>query len=45
MDSAGMHLIVAASIRAREHGGRLVIVRGCPAVDRVFTLTGNYRGS
>jgi anti-sigma B factor antagonist len=39
MDSAGAHTIVSASLRARLNGGRLVVVRGRPHVDRVFVLT------
>jgi anti-sigma B factor antagonist len=41
MDSAGVHVIIAASRRAREAGGRLVLVRGAPNVDRMFSLTGS----
>ena len=41
MDSSGVHAIVNASARARQRGSRLVILRGPPEVDRVFTLTGN----
>ena len=41
MDSSGVHAIVNASARARQRGSRLVILRGPPDVDRVFTLTGN----
>ena len=40
MDSAGVHTIVNASIDARQRGRRLVLLRGSPNVDRVFTLTG-----
>ena len=40
MDSSGLHLIVDASIRARANGSRLLILRGPPEVDRMFTLTG-----
>lgn len=39
-DSAGVHVVVNAGVRARAAGGRLVIVRAKPAVDRVFELTG-----
>lgn len=39
VDSAGLHAIEEASIRARTIGRRLIIVRGgCPDVARVFTL-------
>jgi anti-sigma B factor antagonist len=40
MDSAGVHAIVNASIDARQRGRRLVVLRGSPNVDRLFTLTG-----
>jgi anti-sigma B factor antagonist len=40
MDSSGVHLIVAASGRARRAGGRLVVVRGPVQVERVFALVG-----
>ena len=39
MDSSGVHAIVAASIRARQLGERLLLLSGSPGVDRVFTLT------
>jgi anti-anti-sigma factor len=41
MDSCGVHAIVNASARARQRGRRLVVLRGPPDVDRVFSLTGN----
>lgn len=40
MDSAGVHVIVDASIRARRAGLRLVVVAGTPNVTDVFRLTG-----
>jgi anti-sigma B factor antagonist len=40
MDCCGVQVIVNASIRARQAGGRLVVVRGPSSVDRVFGLTG-----
>jgi anti-anti-sigma factor len=40
MDCSGVHAIVDASIRAREDGRRLILLRGTPNVDRVFALTG-----
>ena len=43
MDSSGVHAIVNASIRAREVGHRLVLLRGGLDVDRVFTLTGSAK--
>ncbi len=39
MDSTGLRTVVAADSRAREAGRRVVVVRGCAAVDRVFTVT------
>jgi anti-sigma B factor antagonist len=41
MDSAGVHAIVNASVRARQDGRRLVLVRGRPDIYRMFTLTGS----
>jgi hypothetical protein len=38
---SGAHAIVNASISARQLGRRLVLLRGPPNVDRVFTLTGS----
>jgi hypothetical protein len=35
-----VHTIVDASIRARQVGHRVLLLRGPPGVDRVFTLTG-----
>jgi anti-anti-sigma factor len=40
MDCAGLHTIISASIRARQCGHRLVLLRGPPNVERMFTLTG-----
>jgi anti-sigma B factor antagonist len=40
MDCCGARVIVKASIRARQAGCRLVVVRGRSSVDRVFVLTG-----
>lgn len=37
IDSTGLRLIVAASVRSSEHGGQLSIVPS-PAVDRVIDL-------
>jgi anti-sigma B factor antagonist len=39
IDSAGVHVIVNASIRARAAGRRLVLVRGPARIDRLFALT------
>lgn len=41
MDSSGVHAIVDASVRARQIGHRLVLLRGPPNVDRMFALTGS----
>jgi anti-sigma B factor antagonist len=40
IDSAGVHAIVNASIRARKAGHRLVLVHGSPNVNRTFALAG-----
>jgi anti-sigma B factor antagonist len=40
MDSSGLHAIVDASIRARNAGRRLVVLRGPAGVDHMFALTG-----
>lgn len=40
MDSSGAHLTVAARGRARQAGGRLVVVRGPVQVERIFALVG-----
>jgi anti-anti-sigma factor len=39
VDSSGVHAIVDASIRSRQAGHRMLLLRGRPGVDRVFTLT------
>jgi anti-anti-sigma factor len=39
MDSTGLRVVIAADTRARERGGKLVIVRAAEEVDRVFRLT------
>jgi anti-sigma B factor antagonist len=41
MDSSGVHAIVDASSRARQHGRRLLLVRGPAHIDRIFSLTGH----
>jgi anti-sigma B factor antagonist len=41
IDAAGVRAIVGASVRARQLGRRLVLVRGNPNVNRMFTLTGS----
>jgi anti-anti-sigma factor len=39
IDSTGLRALIAADERAREGGGRLLIVRGAAAVDRAFEVT------
>ena len=39
MDSTGLRTVLAADARARERGGRLVVVRAPDEVNRVFQLT------
>lgn len=39
MDSAGVHVILQANIRAQQAGRQLVLVRGPSHVDRVLELT------
>jgi anti-anti-sigma factor len=39
LDGRGLRLILDRSARAREHGRTLSVVRGGPAVHRVFELT------
>jgi anti-anti-sigma factor len=41
IDSSGLQAIVKACIRAREVGRRLVLLRGPPNVDRMFTRAGS----
>ena len=41
IDTCGVRAIVAASVDARRAGRRLVLLRGRPAVDRMFALTGS----
>ena len=43
VDCSGLRVIVAAHHRARRRGGRLVVVRGAAAIERVLTLTGAHR--
>ena len=38
IDAAGVRTIVDASLRARQAGRRLVLLRGLPNIDRMFTL-------
>jgi anti-sigma B factor antagonist len=40
MDSSGVHLIVAASGRARQGSGQLVVVRGPVQAERMFAFVG-----
>ena len=39
MDSSGVHAIIDASVRARQAGRRMVVLRGPPNVDRVLMLS------
>jgi anti-anti-sigma factor len=39
MDSTGLRTVIAADARARDRGGRLVVVRPPEEVERVFRLT------
>jgi anti-anti-sigma factor len=39
MDSTGLRAVIAADTRARERGGKLVVVRAPDDVDRVFRIT------
>jgi anti-sigma B factor antagonist len=41
ISSAGVHAIVNATIRARQAGRRLILLRGPANVDRMFTVTGS----
>ena len=40
IDCSGLAVLAAAADRANAGGGRFRVVRGPPAVDRLFTLTG-----
>jgi anti-anti-sigma factor len=40
IDSCGVRVILDAARNARQVGGRLMLARGTPRVDRVLTLTG-----
>jgi anti-anti-sigma factor len=39
IDSTGLRAVIAADERARAAGRRFVIIRGTPAVERVFSVT------
>ncbi len=39
IDSTGLRAVIAADERARTAGRRFVIIRGTPAVERVFSVT------
>jgi anti-anti-sigma factor len=41
IDSSGLQAIVKACVRARKVGRRLVLLRGPPNVDRLFTQAGS----
>lgn len=38
VDSAGLARLIAANRRARKHGWRLAMVRGCRPVEKLFAL-------
>lgn len=40
IDSTGLHAIIDTDARARHTGHRLVLIRGCEQVDRLFGLVG-----
>jgi len=40
MDSTGVRLVLSANARSRADSNRLALVRGTPAVQRVFQLSG-----
>jgi anti-sigma B factor antagonist len=39
MGSSGLAVLFAAADRARESGGRFLVVRGPPSIDRLFALS------
>jgi anti-sigma B factor antagonist len=39
LDSAGLGRVLALQRRAKRDGRRLVVVRGCRAIERLFALT------
>ena len=39
IDSTGLRAVIAADERARSSGRRFAIIRGTPAVERVFSVT------
>jgi anti-anti-sigma factor len=39
IDSTGLRSVIAANERAQAAGGRLVVVRGSTAVERLFSVT------
>jgi anti-sigma B factor antagonist len=41
MDCSGVHVSVGAGRRARDVGRRLILLRGPPNLDSMFTLTGH----
>jgi anti-anti-sigma factor len=43
MDSSGLHALIAADLRMRERGGRLVVVQGGDQIRRLLGLTGADR--
>lgn len=43
MDSSGLHAILSAHVRLHQTDCRLVLVRGCHQIQRIFELTGTER--
>lgn len=39
MDSTGLRIVVSGDARARQRGGRFVVVRGPEPVQRIFRIT------
>lgn len=42
IDAAGVRTIVNASVRGRQTGRRLVLLRGLPNIHRMFGLAGSF---
>jgi anti-anti-sigma factor len=40
LDSTGLHLLLRLNSECRERGGSLGLIRGCPAVQKLFEVTG-----
>jgi anti-anti-sigma factor len=43
IDCAGMRVVINAAEQARRQGNRLIVIRGAPQIDKVFTLTASAR--